>query len=243
MATQVSVLCRMSDGTFTYLRDAVTAETLTQIKTDGSGILNISPNLGIGTANQGKTATHALGIVQTDTATTGCWSYGAFYDPQGTVLCPIQGGGSQTSGLPALAKPVRLQSGVQVKVYWQVKADEIQIASVAAVCASGKTDIFSTLAVDDSDVSLLNKDGATWGQALAGQTVVQAYATYPATNGLADTGEADGVSAFYVESASGQLLGMYAPCMGGGTKEEPTPWIRQTIRVNQNDKLVARANI
>ena len=233
----------MSDGTFTYLRDAVTAETLTEIQTDGSGILNIAPNLGIGTANQGKTATHALGIVQTDSATTGCWSYGAFYDPQGTVLCPIQGGGCQVSGLPALAKPVRLQTGVKVKVYWQAKADEVQIASVAVVCASGKTDIFSTLAVDDQDVSLLNKDGATWGQALAGQTVVQAYATYPATNGLADTGEADGVSAFYVESASGQLLGMYAPCMGGGTKEEPTPWIRQTIRVNQNDKLVARANI
>jgi len=241
MATQVSVLCRMSDGTFTYLRDAVSAETLTQIKTDASGILNISPNLGIGTANQGKTATHALGIVQTDSATTGCWSYGAFYDPQGTVLCPIQGGGSAVTGLPALSKPVRMQSGVTVKVSYQAVADAVKMASIAAVCASGKCDIFTATAVDDTDVSMQNASGATWGEALAGQTVVQAYASYPATNGLADTGIVDGVDALFIESASGQLLGMYAPELGN--QSTPSAWIRQAIRVSQNDTATCRANV
>ena len=241
MATHVSCLIKFSDGSFTFLRDDVTADTLSELQTDASGLLNITANLSVGIANQGKTATHAMCKVQTDSATSGAYGYGAFYGPQGTVLCPIQGGGQSATGLPALAKPVRMQSGVQVKVYWQAVADAVQQASLAVYCASGKCEILSATAVDDQDVSMVNKDGATWGEALAGQTVTMAYATYSATNGLADTGIADGVDAFFVESASGQLLGMYAP--EKGNSHTPTPYIRQTIRVQQNDTLTVRANV
>jgi len=242
MATHVSCLIRFSDGSFTFLRDTIaSAATLSEIQTDASGLLNITADLSCGVANQGKTATHALGKVQTDSVTTGAWNYGAFYDPQGTVLCPIQGGGSAVTGLPALSKPVRMQSGVTVKVSYQAVADAVKMASIAAVCASGKCDIFTATAVDDADVSMQNASGATWGEALAGQTVVQAYASYPATNGLADTGIVDGVDALFIESASGQLLGMYAPELGN--QSTPSAWIRQAIRVSQNDTATCRANV
>lgn len=242
MATHISVLVRFSDGSFTFLRDDVSEDTLTEIQTDASGLLNITANISVGVANQNKVATHAMAKVQTDSAQTGAFGYGAFYGPQGNVLCPIQGGGFKCSGLPQLIKPVRMQSGVVVKCYWQAYSDAVQQASVAVYCASGKCDIFSATAVDDTDVSMINKDSATWGEALAGETVIGAYATYSATNGLADTGIADGIDAFFVESASGQLLGMYAP-EGGAYATDPCPYIMQTIRVSQNDTLTVRANV
>lgn len=226
----------------TFLRDDVTAETLTEIQTDASGLLNITGDLSVGVANQGKVATHALCKVQTDGAATGSYMYGAFYGTQGEVLCPVQGGGSKTTGLPALATPVRMQSGVQLKVEWQANGTGVQQASVAVVCASGKADIFHALAVDDTDVSMVNKDGNTWGEALAGQVVKMAYATYSSTDGLADTGVADGIDAFFVESASGQLLGLYAPS-DGYSGQTAAPYIAQPIRVSQNDTLTVRANI
>lgn len=243
MATHVCCFVRFSDGSFTFLRDEISEDTLTELQTDASGLLNITGNVSIGQSNQGKIATHALGKVVTDSATSGAWGYGAFYSPQGNVMCPIQGGGAKVSGLPALIKPVRMQTGVQVKVYWQAIADSVQQASVAAYCASGKCDIFSGTAVDDQDVSLLNKDGSSWGEALSGEVVLGAYATYSATNGLADTGVADGIDGFFVESSSGQLLGMYAPAGGGHDHPLPVQYIAQSIRVNQNDTLTCRANV
>ena len=245
MATHVSCLVRFSDGSFTFLRDDVSSDTLTELQTDASGLLNITGDVSIGQANQGKFATHAIAKVQSDSTTSGAYGYGAFYSPQGNVLCPIQGGGFCVSGLPTLIKPVRMQTGVQVKVFWQAVTDAVQQASVAAYCASGKCDIFSGTAIDDTDVALVNKDGSTWGEALSGETVLGAYATYGATNGLADTGVADGIDAFFVESSSGQLLGMYPPSQGGSTNvgASPVPYIMQTIRVNQNDTLTCRANV
>lgn len=241
MATHIAILVGFSDGSFTFLRDDVTEDTLTEIQTDASGLLNITANISVGVANQGKTAISAMAKVQTDSATTGAWGYGAFYDAQGAVLCPIQGGGASCTGLPKLVKPVRMQSGVVVKAYWQGQADAVQQASVAVYTSSGKCDIFSATAVDDTDVSMVNAQGATWGESLAGQTVLGGYATYAATNGLADTGVADGIDAFFVESSSGQLLGMYAPEKGQG--HVPGPYIPQTIRVSQNDTLTCRANV
>jgi len=241
MATHIAVLVGFSDGSFTFLRDDVTAETLTEIQTDASGILNLTANVSVGVANQGKVATQAMAKVQTDGATTGSLMYCAFYDAQGSVLCPIQGGGANCTKLPNVIKPVRMQSGVVVKAEWQVQSAAIQHASLAVYTAGGKCDIFSVLAVDGVATEMKNAQGAGWGESLAGQTVIGAYATYSATNGLADTGVADGIDAFYVESSSGQLLGMFPPEKGQG--HVPTPWIYQTIRVNQNDVLTVTANI
>jgi len=145
-------------------------------------------------------------------------------------------------GLPRLIKPVRMQSGITLKVQWQAVADSVEIAAVAVYCQSGKCDVFTGTAVDDTNVSMTNKDGNTWGESLAGQVVTMAYCTYAALNGLADTGVADGIDALFVESASGQLLGMFAPDQGA-YDATPIPFVPQAIRVNQNDTLTLRANV
>ncbi len=237
------MLGRFSDGSYTFLRDDVSEDTLTEIQTDASGLLNITGDLSWGVANQNKTMTHALIKVQTDSAATGCFGHGAVYGSQGEVVCAIQGGGCRVSGMPALVKPVRAQSGMQVKVYWQGAADSVQQASVAVYCASGKCDIFSGTAIDDQDVSLLNKDSSSWGESLANEKVIAAYSTYSATNGLADTGVADGIDAFFSESSTGQLTGLFPPAQGGGNSDGPVPWIGYNIVVSQNDTLTCRANV
>lgn len=244
MATNISVLVKFSDNSFTYLRNAVSEDTLTEITTDASGLLNITGGLSVGQSNQGKMATHALAKVQTDSATTGALAGAGLYDPQGTFICPIQGGGSAVSGLPKLVKPVRMVTGVKIQAQWQAIADAVQIGSIVVYCQSGKCDWFTATAVDDQDVAFTNKDGSSFGAALAGQTVVGAYSTYSAEKGLADTGVADGVNAFFIESAAGTLKMMYSPSLGGGTSvDRPTPFVMSSYKVDQNDTATCRANV
>ena len=58
------------------------------------------------------------------------------------------------------------------------------------------------MAVDATDVSMTSVvGGLTLGEAAQGERVVCYYATYPATNGLADTGVADGVNALFAEDS------------------------------------------
>ena len=242
MASNISILLKFSDGTMTYLRDTVTLDTLTEIQTDASGILNITGDVSVGQAYVGKTATHALAKVVTDSASSGAFCYAAFYGPDGTVLCPIQGGGYRVTGLPKLAKPVQMTTGTVCKGQMQTQSDAVQIGSLAVYCASGKCDIFFGLAVDDTNVSMLNAQGSSYGQSLAGETVVGAYATYGATYGLADTGVADGIGGFFVESSTGQLKMLYSPGVAAADAE-PMEYIPGTHRVDQNDTLTVRANV
>lgn len=242
MASNISVLVRFSDGTMTYLRDTVTLDTLTEIQTDASNILNISGDVAVGQAYVGKIATHALAKVVTDSASSGAFCYAAFYGPDGSVLCPIQGGGYRVTGLPKLVKPVRMTTGTVCKAQMQTQADAVQIGSLAVYTASGKCDIFFGLAVDDSNVAMLNAQGSTYGQSLSGEQVVGAYATYGATYGLADTGIADGIGGFFVESSTGQLKMLYSPGVAAADAE-PMEYIASKYLVNQNDTLTIRANV
>ena len=242
MASNISVFIKFSDGTFTYLRDSVTLDTLTEIQTDASGLLNITGDISLGQAYTGKVATHALAKVVTDSAASGCFCYGAFYAPDGTVLCPIQGGGYQVTGLPALIKPVRMTTGVVCKAQAQAQADSVQIGAVAFYCASGYCDVLFGVAIDDTDVPMLNAQGATLGQSAAGQTIVGAYSTYGATYGLADTGIADGVGGFFAESSDGSLKMMYAPDKGLADSQ-PVPYQSTPFRVDQHDTMTLRAHV
>ena len=244
MATNASVILKFSDGTITYLRNAVTEDTLTEVKTDNSGILNIAGNLSAGQANQNKVCTHAAVKVQKDSSADGAFSHAAFYGVQGEILCLIQGMATTAGGYVPLAKPVRMTTGVTVKVLAQERADTAQIASLAVYCASGKSDIFTATASDGANVAMTNKDGNTIGEALVGQTVQMAYATYPATNGLADTGVSDGINALFVEDSQGQLKAMFYTVAGTGAGSEGiVPYQMQSFRVDQNDTLTVRANL
>tara|TARA_R110001592_G_scaffold34120_1_gene117522 strand:- start:674 stop:1408 length:735 start_codon:yes stop_codon:yes gene_type:complete len=243
MATNVSAMIRFSDGTFTYLRDEVTLNTLTELKTDASGDLNIAGDLSVGLANQGKTATAVLIKVQTDDASTGVFGYGYFTDPQGRIIVPCQGGGTGTTGLPQLKKAVRMTTGVKLSVFASAvtaSGTAMSYANVSVYCASGMSDVFSILSTDGVVASLLNKDGNTIGEALAGQTILCTISTFASTNGVADVGIVDGVNGFYLEDSQGVLKMMYNPCKGNG--QEPTPWIEAPVRINQNDTLSVLAN-
>ena len=111
------------------------------------------------------------------------------------------------SGLPMLKKPIRLMTGVVVKAALQDTADAVQIATLSVYCANGKSDVFAALGVDDTPTAMLNPQGKTIGQALDGQTISCAMATYGATNGLDDND--GGVNALYIENAAGVLKAMY----------------------------------
>lgn len=242
MATNVSVILQMSDGTVSYLRNDVTLNTLTEIKTDNSNILNIAGALSAGQALQNKTVVAGAVRVQTDDATTGSFSHAAFYSPQGNIMCLLQGGGNSDSGLPMLSKGVRLTTGVTLKVLAQaVEASAFKIGSMAVYCASGKSDIFFGTGSDATSVPMLNKDGNTIGEALSGETATMTYQTYPCTNGLAQIGVADGINAFYVEDSSGQLKYMAYPALGRDN-QALVPMIRCNFRINQNDTLTITAN-
>lgn len=243
MATNISALIKFSDGTFTYLRDEASANTLTELKTDASGILNIAGDISVGLGNQGKLATHCMIKVQTDDATTGCFSYGAFYDPQGRIMVAVQGSGVAGSALPALKKPVRMTTGVKLQCQFApivASGTSMSFANVAVYCRSGMSDIFSVQSADSGVQALLNKDGNTIGEALAGQTVLCSYSTFSSTNGVADVGIADGINGFYLEDSQGQLKMMYSPSKGND--QYPPPWVEAPVTINQNDTLTVAAN-
>jgi len=241
MATNISIYGLCSDGTFVALRDTVTEDTLTEIKTDASADLNITGDVGLGQAFQDKTLVRAVAKVQTDDATTGCLSWADLKDAQGTIICPIQGGGSSVSALPVLVKPVRLKTGIIAEARWQAVADSVQYGALMCYTASGMCDVFYALGVDSTPTSMQNASGATVGQSLAGQVIVGAYATYSATNGLDDND--DGVNAFYIESAEGQLKAMYPPGRVGNGTNDLTNWIRYPVRIDQNDTLTITASL
>ena len=243
MASNASVICKFSDGTIGYLRNAVTLDTATEVKTDASGLLNIAGDLSVGQAFQGKTLTHAAVKVQTDSATSGAFGYASIIGVSGNIIGAIQGGGTQSTGLPRLKRPVRMTTGVKINVFAQAVADAVQYATLAVYCASGKVDIFTGLGVDATDVSMTSVvGGLTLGESLSNQQVVCYYSCYSSTNGVADTGIVDGVNALFAEDASGQLKAMIFPCQGLGNPMQ-VPWIEDSFRVMQNDTLTLRANV
>ena len=243
MATNASIICKFSDGTIGYLRNAITLDAATEVKTDASGLVNQAGSLSVGQAFQNKTMTHASVKIQTDTATTGAFGYASIVGVGGNIIGIIQGSGSSGAGLPKLKRPVRMTTGIKINVFAQTIADAVQYASLAVYYASGRADVFQGLAVDDTDVSMVSVvSGLTLGEAAQGERCVCYYATYPATNGLADTGVADGVNALFAEDSSGQLKAMMYTAKGN-MDGEVVEFVEDSFMIAQNDTLTLRANV
>ena len=244
MASNISVFLRFTDGTFGSLRSTVTESSTAfgqyaEIKTEG-GDLNQSENISAGQAYSGQTVSHAYALCATDNATTAAFVGAYFEDTNGSIMVPIQGGGQHMSGLPMLKKPIRLMTGVVVKAALQDAADAVQIATLSVYCSSGKSDLFAALAVDDTPTAMVNPQGKTIGQALDGQSISCAMATYAATNGLDDND--GGVNAVYIENAAGVLKGMYPTAKGVGGNV-PVPYITYPVSIVQNDTLTVTASL
>lgn len=242
MATTASIICKFSDGTIGYLRSTITLDAASEVKTDNSGLLNIAGDLSIGQAFQNKTLIAASVKIQTDSATTGAFGYASIVGVGGNVIGVIQGSGSSGAGLPKLKKPVRMTTGVKINVFAQTITDAVQYASLAVYYASGRADVFQGLAVDATNVSMTSVvGGLTLGEAGQGERVVCYYCTYPATNGVADTGS-DGINAIFAEDSSGQLKAMMYAAKGN-MDGEVVEFVEDSFMIAQNDTLTLRANV
>ena len=242
MPTNASAICKFSDGSVVYMRNDITLDAATELLSDASGLVNQAGGLSLGQIAQGRLLTHCGIKIQTDDATTGAFSYGSLSGIGGNLIGLVQGGGTNAQGLPALKRPVRMMTGIKLNVFAQAVANAVQIATVAVYTRSGKVDVFQGTVVDATDVSMTSViSGSTLGEALVNQNVLCYYATYPATNGLADDGVVAGVNALYVESATGQLKSMMY--ITKGTGDIMTQFVDETFSIVQNDTLTARGNV
>jgi predicted amidohydrolase len=99
MATDLAGFVQFSDGSFaSLLAEGATAETITSMPTGGTG-LNQVANVQIGQAYEGKTAIAASVRVITDDAVTGAFCHAYFQGPDGKIICPVEGGGFQATGV------------------------------------------------------------------------------------------------------------------------------------------------
>ena len=234
MATAIAIYCRFSDGTFASLvNNSVSENTLTEIQTGGTGLAQVT-GVSVGQAFVGKTMTHAVAKVSTEDANTGCFAYAYLQSPDGKIAMLIQGGGDHVGQFPQLCRPVVMTTGMTAQARFDAQADAAtQQASVAAYCTDGTSDVFTATAVDATKTAMLNKDGATIGQALSGKTIMKAYASYSSQFGLNESQEGNG--AFYIESSEGQLKAMYPPSKVNA--QELADFQIYPVRINQNDTL------
>ena len=240
MATAIAIYGRCSDGTvISLVNNSVTENTVTEIQTGGTGLAQVS-GVSLGQAYIGKVLTHAVAKVVTEDAATGGFCYAQVLDASGKVAMIIQGGGDHTSGFPALCKPLRLANGMIAQARFDALADAATLqASLAVYCTDGSCDVFTVAGVDGVKTAMVNKDSATIGQALAGKTIMKAYATFNSTYGLNES--QDGNGAFYVESSDGQLKAMYPP--GNGRDQAPSRFVEYPVKISQNDTLSVLADV
>ena len=239
MATDISAFLKFSDNTMgAFLAEGVTESTATAISTGGNGINQVS-GIAAGNAFNGKVAIAASVIVNTDSASTGCFSYAYLLGPDGKIMTGLPGGGVHCAGLVPI-KPTRMVPGVVLFAAWDAAADAVSPANVGIECTDGTTDKFSVALVADTVTELLNKDGNGLGSSLVNKVISRMYSTYSSSNGLNDDG--GGFSSLYIQSSDGQLKLCIPP--GNGKAHSPTEWMSGfgTI-VRQNDQLLGNAGV
>lgn len=231
---------KFSDGTMgSFLAEGATESTATAMNTGGNGINQVS-GVAAGQAFNGKVAIAGVVIAQTDSATTGKFSYAYLMGPDGKILTVLQGGDHNTGGLQPM-KPTRLVPGVVLKGAWDALADAAQPANLSIECTDGTSDVFSVASVADTPTELVNKDGNGIGKALVGKTILKCFGTYAATNGLNDDG--GGFGALYIQSSDGQLKLCIPPSKGGGDPN-PTAWQSGFgTRILQNDVAYVNSGV
>ena len=243
MASDIMAFVKFSDGSMaSLLKEGATTATTTELQTGGVGLNQVS-GVSIGQAYSGKTAIacHVVCIKDATSTVAGTgdgFNFGYFLGPDGKIICTGQGGGGSSSGLSPLSKPVKMQTGVTLQACFVAATDGVVQGALAVYCSDGTSDVFKATGVDATATAMLNKDGSTIGQALAGKSIQKAYATYNAVKGLNEDGA--GVGAFYLENAEGQLKMMFPPCQGNS--QDPVPWIpAYNTKVLQNDTLTITA--
>jgi len=236
MANSIQVVVKCASGRIMVFGDTnVTASTTTTLQSQGVG-LNFTNGIDLGNALTGETITHAFGTVTAATTTsfTVAYLFGYIENPDGSIAVPIEGGGSSSSCMPKLVKPLRVQVGMLLKIQLAVSSATAVKASYVAYCQSGKCSVFQVSAVADTETEIVDVvTGGSIGQSLAGQTILYSYATFPNSNGLND--DQAGNNFFFIEGSSGQLKDCIFPkAAKGNQKVSP---LMGALRIEQNDTL------
>ena len=242
MATQCSVYCKFSDGTFASLVNTAVNDTdgsaghnINTIQTGGNGLAQVS-SVDIGQAFVGKLLTHAIGVWSTEDSNAGAWMYGYILGANGKIKTLIQGGGSFAIPVVKLAKPVRMAVGDKLQVAGDTAAaGATQAAALAVYCRDGTCDVFSATIANDTKTPMTNKESATVGQALAGKTIAAAYATVSTQFNVNES--LAGNSGYYIEAADGQLKAMYPPGGNGLSPTQRVEFQAYPVSISQNDTL------
>lgn len=238
MATSISAFFRCSDGTFISLvNNSVTENTVTEITTGGTGLAQVS-GVSLGQAYVGKTLTHGVFKSSTEDAATAVSLYGYIQSPAGSISLVVQGGGGTVSEMPALCKPITLVQGDTFQARFDAAADgNAQMAALSVYCTDGTSEVLFAQMVNNTKTAMLNKDGNTIGQALAGKTIMKAYAT---ASTVYDINESQaGVGGYYIEAADGTLKAIYPPITGDTSSAYPSFADFQVfpVQISQNDTL------
>jgi len=227
----VEVFLGFSDGSFASLQDSIAEGTTGEVQTGGSGLAQVV-DVSVGQAFTGKTCISAIARCTVAGGNTGAYVFGYFQSPAGDIICPIQGGGAEVSGLQPLYKPVRMQTGITCRVRPDIVADGTGTCALTVVCASGKTDVFfADNPTTETKTSLVNKNSATIGQALENEVIVAAFATVPFTNSISEA--SNGIGGLFIESAEGTLKAVYPPLKGN--QAFPSAYMNYRVPIMQND--------
>lgn len=237
MASSIQVFCRFASGRVGYLSnaDVTSGSTGEEIKTStATNNLAQIGDVSVGTAYDGEVMTHAVAMASLlDGAGTSTMLFAYLKGPDGRILVPIQGGGQNVCCMEPLCRPVRMQTGIVAWGAWQAYSDSATlIASVVVYCSDGKADVFFGVG-SASGFSLLNKEGASVGQALAGSVIVKSFCIFGGSFGLNAAGT--GLFAIAHKSSEGQLKNLYLAQRGNGTT--PSQWQHVPVVVQQNDTL------
>lgn len=234
MATGITIGLRFSNGQIAYLQnDDVTAGAAGEeiLTANQGGDLAQTAGQSVGKQYTGLVATHAFAMVKTQGAATGRLLWANFRGSDGAVIVPIGGGGTMIGQMTKLYKPVRMQNGVVCFAAFQAASDSATLIASLDVCSPNKCDNFTVQAVDGTNTELLNKDGATLGQSMAGITAQQMTGRYAQTAGLSNA--LAGVSTLFITGPNGALKALVP--IQSDNKGVIAPSIDYPVRIEQND--------
>ena len=234
MATGITVGIRFSNGSIAYLQnDDVTAGAAGEeiLTANQGGDLAQTAGQSVGKQYTGLVATHAFAMVKTQAAATGRLLWANFRGPDGAVIVPIGGGGTMIGQMTKLYKPVRMQNGVVAFAAFQAASDSATLIASLDVCSPTKCDNFTIQAVDGVNTELLNKDGASLGQSMAGITANEMTGRYAQTAGLNNA--LAGVSTLFITGPNGALKALVP--IQSDNKGVIAPSIDYPVRIEQND--------
>ena len=234
MATGITIGLRFSNGQIAYLQnDDVTAGAAGEeiLTANQGGDLAQTAGQSVGKQYTGLVATHAFAMVKTQAAATGRLLWANFRGSDGAVIVPIGGGGTMIGQMTKLYKPVRMQNGVVCFAAFQAASDSATLIASLDVCSPNKCDNFTVQAVDGTNTELVNKDGATLGQSMAGITAQEMTGRYAQTAGLSNA--LAGVSTLFITGPNGALKALVP--IQSDNKGVIAPSIDYPVRIEQND--------